>query len=383
MSVVGVNLLWLVPGVVGGSEEYTIRLLRAVHDQDPDGIVLRLYARPDLLEAHPDLGQRFEVVTARHREPGRSLGVGATSGSKAERVALESTWLAMVSRHDTVVHHPGGVIPLVRSRPAVLTIHDLQPLVWPHRFSLLKRRWLGAMIPYSARAARVVLCPSKFTAEAIVTHLGVDGDRVEVVHHPHDPVPPGVTDPARDHELRSRFGTYLLLPGIAYDHKRHRDLVAALDRLRHRFPDLAVVLTGGPGPASPALAAQIARLDLGPRVHVLGRVSEDELDALYRSAVAMVFPSSYEGFGNPVLEAMARGCPVVTTDATALPEVAGEAALAVPVGRPGALAAAVARILDEPGLADGLRRAGPERARSFCSGVAGQRLVDCYRRAVQ
>ncbi|MCP4222023.1 MAG: glycosyltransferase family 4 protein, partial [Actinomycetia bacterium] len=178
-------------------------------------------------------------------------------------------------------------------------------------------------------------------------------------------------------------GRYLLLPGIAYAHKRHRDLLLALDRLRDRFDDLSVVLTGTPGPESEALAAQAAELGLDHRVHVLGRIPEEELDNLYRSAAALVFPSEYEGFGNPVVEAMARGCPVITTDATALPEVVGDAGLTVPVGRPEALAAAVARVLEEPDLADNLRWAGVERATQFSWDAAGSCLAECYRRAVR
>lgn len=371
MSTIGVNLMWLVPGVVGGSEEYTLRLLRAVDKLRCNDLWLRLYGQQDLFDAHPDLVNRFEVR------------VGPSIGSKAARVGLEHSWLAAVSRHDDLVHHAGGVVPAMRSCPTVVTIHDLQPLEMPERFSPLKRRWLSVMLPSSVRAARLVLCPSEFTAQSITTRLGAAPSKVEVVRHGHAKVEAGVLDRDADRQLRDRFGRYLLLPGIAYAHKRHRDLIRVLDRLRDRFDDLSVVLTGTPGPESNALAAQAAELGLSRRVHVLGRVPEQELDNLYRSAAALVFPSEYEGFGNPVVEAMARGCPVITTDATALPEVAGDAGLIVPVGRPEALAAAVARVLEEPDLADNLRVAGVERATQFSWDAAGSRLAECYRRAVR
>jgi alpha-1,3-rhamnosyl/mannosyltransferase len=371
MVTVGVNLLWLVPGVVGGSEEYTLRLVRALDRLECDDLWLRLYGSRHLFQAHPDLVRQFETQTS-----------PAPSGSKLARIAAENSWLAAVSRHDDLVHHAGGVVPLVRSRPSVVTIHDLQPLDMPDNFSTVKRLWLGAMVPRSARSARLVLCPSEFSAARVSELLGVPSSRLRVVRHGHEPTEPAVLDQVRHAELVERYGRFLLLPAIAYPHKRHVDLILALDRLRRRFGDLNVVFTGRPGPETAELQRVAHDLGLENRVHHLGRVPEDELDALYRSAIALVFPSSYEGFGNPALEAMARGCPVVATTAGALPEVVGQAGLLVPPCRPEALAAAVARVLDEPGLADRLRAAGLEQARRFSWLEAGRQLGDAYRAAL-
>ena len=371
MVTVGVNLLWLAPGVVGGSEEYTLRLLRAVDQLACDDLWVRLYGPAVLFETYPELSRQFETQVA----------PPVWGGSKPARILAENSWLAAATRLDDLVHHAGGVVPMVRSQTSVLTIHDLQPLEMPQHFSPAKRRWLGTMRPYSARAARLVLCPSDFTAGRVSSLLGVPDQRVRVVRHGHEPTEPGVLDQTADADLRQRYGRYLLLPAIAYPHKRHVDLVLALDRLRHRFGDLSVVLTGRAGPETPELERLTHQLGLDDRVHVLGRVPEDELDALYRSAIALVFPSTYEGFGHPALEAMARGCPVVATTAGALPEVVGSAGLLVPPCHPGALAAAVARVLDEPGLADELRAAGLKQARRFSWLSAGRALADSYRQA--
>lgn len=371
MITVGVNLLWLVPGVVGGSEEYTLRLLRGLELDDGYDLRVRLYGRPELLDAHPDLAERFDV----------RLG-GRRGGSKLGRIAAEHTWLAAASRHDDVVHHAGGVVPLVGGA-SVLTIHDLQPLEMPEHFSPAKQRWLATMVPRSARAARLVLVPSGFTAERITALIGISPTKVRVVPHGLEPQPRGVQDSELDQHLRARFGRFLLLPAIAYPHKRHADLVHALQRLRHRFEDLSVVFTGRAGPETPSLKFLAAQLGLADRVHHLGRVEAAELDGLYRAAVAMVFPSSYEGFGNPVLEAMARDCPVITTDAGALPQVAGSAALVVPVGDVEALAVAVARVLDEPALRSELIDAGREQAGRFSAAAASVKLLECYRQSLR
>ena len=371
MSTIGINLLWLVPGVVGGSEEYTMRLLHGLDQLDTDDLWIRLYGQPELFDTYPDLEKRFEAAVCPR-----------LTASKAARIAAENTWLATVAKDDDLVHHAGGIVPFVRTQVPILTVFDLQPLEMPQHFSLLKRRWLGTMIPRSVRAARLVLCPSAFTANRIEAMLGASAHKLRIIHSGHEECEPGVRDLDAHAALRGRFGRYLLLPAITYPHKRHADLVMALDRLRDRFPELSVVITGRADTEDAPLRELIARLGLRDRVHQLGRVSESELDDLYRSADALVFPSEYEGFGNPVLEAMARGCPVVTTDAAALPELSGPAGLVVPVGRPAALAGAIARVLDEPGLADKLRAAGAERAKEFSWRRAGTELADCYREAL-
>jgi alpha-1,3-rhamnosyl/mannosyltransferase len=299
MATIGVNLLWLVPGVVGGSEEYTVRLLRALSELGSGpaqgdgagpaagelgaerGLRVRLYGQPSLVDAHPDLAERYETV----------LAPTAVSRSKLARIAAEHTWLASATARDDLVHHAGGVVPAVRSQPSIVTIHDLQPLELPAYFSAPKRRWLATMIPYSARVARLVVCPSEFTAGRVRELLATPPGKVRVVAH-------GIagcgTRPAGDapqassgeREARSRFGRFLLLPAIAYRHKRHADLIAALDLLRHRFADLAVVITGRAGPETAALHELAGRRGLTARVHQLGRVPEAELDGLYRDAPA-------------------------------------------------------------------------------------------------
>jgi len=371
-SVVGVNLLWLVPGVVGGSEEYTVRLLRAFDRLDPEDLELKLYAQPSLTEAYPDLTNRFETVLAP-----RALS------NKVARIGADATWLVRAARHDDLLHHAGSVAPATSPRPYVFTVHDLQPLDLPENFSLIKRNWMKRMMPTSIRNATMVLCPSRFAADSVVRHVDWSVDRIRVVPHGHEPVEAGVAHADVAADLARRFGRYLLLPAIAYPHKRHVDLIDALARLADEMPDLSVVFTGGPGPETEALDEHAASLGLARRVHRLGRVSEAELDDLYRSAAALVFPSTYEGFGNPALEAMARGCPVIASDAASIPEVVGDAGLLVPPRSPNELASAVRRLLTDPDLEAELRSAGPVRAEAFGWKAAGQALIDAYRDALR
>ena len=366
LPAVGVNLTWLVPGVVGGSEEYTVRLLEAVHPLIDGRLRLRLYVRPEFGAAHPRLLDRQPVVTA------------PAIGSKPGRVALEHTWLAAVSAGDDVVHHAGGTVPYLRSAPAIVTIHDLQPLEMPENFGPVKRAWLARAIPHAARSARLVLCPSRFTADRLQELLGIPEERVRIVRHGHRPTSCRPTGAVPGPGPVQRFGRYLLYPAIAYRHKRHVDAVQALARLGPGFDDVKLVLTGRPGPELETVLAEASLLGVGGRVVALGRVPAAELDELYRSAVALVFPSSYEGFGNPALEAMSVGCPVLAADAGALPEVIDDAGLLFPVGDSTALADAIARVLGEPALAGSLRERGLARARAFDAGIAARQLADVY-----
>ncbi|MEM9565562.1 MAG: glycosyltransferase family 1 protein [Actinomycetota bacterium] len=365
-AAVGVNLTWLVPGVVGGSEEYTVRLLEAAGPRLPPGLRLRLYARPDLLDAHPGLGHHHEVVLA-----------PVLPGGRAARVVQEATWLAGQSRADAAVHHAGGTVPVRRTVPSAVTVHDLQPLEQPENFHPVKRRWLAWSLPRAVAAARLVLCPSGHTADRLREVLRVPADRIRVVHHGH-------RLPALEHDRgadgpQHRFGRYVLYPAIAYPHKRHIDVVRALARLGSGLDDLAVVFTGRPGPETAAITAEAARLGVAERVVQLGRVPWADLAALYRSAVALVFPSAYEGFGNPAVEAMGLGCPVVASDAGALPEVISDAGLLAPIGDVDAIAAAITRVATEPGLAATMRTRGRARAREFDVDIAADRLLDVYR----
>lgn len=363
--------MWLVPGVVGGTEEYTIRLLRAVHTLDPNDIWVKLYCQPELLDAYPELEQRFEVR------------IGPPLRSKIMRIAAENTWLLAATGEDDLVHHAGSMAPWFNRHPYVITLHDIQPLDKPENFHPWKQRWHQKMLPRAIAGAELVLCPSEFSARRATEVLGLAGGHTVVVPHGHSEVAAGPPSPAVAAEIKASYGRYVLYPAISYPHKRHADLLDALDFLRNRFSDLSVVFTGRPGPCHDSLLTKTSELELSDRVFFLGRVDEERLDALYRCAEALVFPSEYEGFGNPALEAMARGCPVVATNAGSLPEVIGDAGLLVEPRRPRALAAAIARVLDDEELNSSLRHAGRERAKQFGWRDAGEALLAAYRVALR
>lgn len=372
---IGLNLTWLVPGVVGGSEEYTIRLLTGLGRVAGSNLTLRVYGRRELFERYPELtGGPFVAVAM----PGRRI-------SKPQRIALERTWLARVSASDAVVHHMGGTVPFVRRRGSsrqrvAVTIHDLQPIDLAHHFSAVKRRWLGQLIPFAVKHADLVVCPSRFTAERVTARYSADPSKLRVVqqgYHIDRQSDVAAPSPGLVDRLGSR--RFVLYPAIAYRHKRHRDLIDAFDRLPARLADIDLVFCGRPGPESERLREQASTAGLSDRVHVLGRVPEADLHWLYEHALALTFPSEYEGFGNPCLEAMARGCPVLASNATALPEVLEDAGVLIPTGDVDAWARAIVGFVESPEQAADLARRGRVRAAAFDPAMASSRLLAVYR----
>ena len=355
---VGANLLWLVPGVVGGSEEYTVRLLGALADRLGSAVDVTLLVNRQLPDAYPDLVSRFRTVVA-----------PVTGEHKAARVVAESTWVASVARRRRLdlVHHMGGILPLVRSTPCVVTIHDLQPLAMPEHFHPVKRVFLHTVLPFTARKAERIVTLTDHTRDDLCRRLDVDPDRVAVV--PSGMAPQAARPADEVARVVQGYGLsghpYFLYPAITYPHKNHELLVAGFARLHQVRPDVRLVLTGGAAQCEGAVAAQVRSLGLEGAVLRPGRIPAADLDALYRSAAALTFPSRFEGFGLPVLEAMARGCPVLAADATALPEVVGGAGVLLSPDRAEDWAVAMGRIIDDGGHRDALVRAGHERARHY------------------
>ncbi len=331
---VGLNLLWMTPGVVGGTEIAATGMLRALLALDSADLDLRVYAQDEFVRAHGDLAQH--VAT-------RTVHIPKSSGTV--RVGLESTWLAMALRRDRVqaTHCYGGVVAIGLPSPIVLTLHDVQPLEAGAILSETKRRWLRMMIPSSVRRAKVVIVPSAYVRDRLCALVDVDPTTVQVIPH-------GVTDrqtksDAAIEQVKLRFrldGPYFVYPAITYPHKNHAVLLDAVSRIaRESAHPPTLVFTGGVGSSEAAIAQQIERLGLASYVRRVGRVSPDELNALMQGATSVVFPSKYEGFGLPVIEAFGLGTPVIASNAGSLPEVVGDAGALVDPEDSGAWAQAM------------------------------------------
>jgi glycosyltransferase involved in cell wall biosynthesis len=328
----GIGLLTLVPGALGGTETYVAGLLRALADEgELDYTVYLPPVAPDAAQGLPSvvLDEYRRARTIRQRLLAMSVAA-ARPGPLRRRVQADA------------VHYPLTIaLPRV-DVPYAVTLQDVQHLDLPQLFSRAERAFRATFWHRSIRGARIVLMPTVFSRDRAVERLGLDAGRIRVVPHGivHTVFRPG-------NERAEPAEPFLLYPAKSWPHKNHARLLEAFTLLRRERPELRLVLTG-----ADALPAQDG-------VEQRGRVSFGELVSLYQRAAALVFPSLYEGFGQPALEAMACGCPVAASTAGSLPEVCGGAARLFDPESPEEIAAAAAEVLDdpEPWRARGLARA--------------------------
>lgn len=361
---VAVNLLWCVPGDVGGSEEYLVRQLIGLATQPPS-FVPTLYCLPDFVDAHPELLALYPVVTAR-----------ITGTERPRRVVAENTWLARRTRSAALVHHGGGTVPTLGRGPVLLTIHDLQYLTYPQYLTATKRRYLQLAIPRSIRRATTIAVPTDYVKSVVVDRFGTDPATVTVV--PHGVEPHLGRDAPSEFELRREYGLgagpVLVFPAITHPHKGHRFLLEVMAR-HWTDPDLRLVMLGGAGAAASAVDRSIVELGLERRVVRPGRVPAAHRDGLIAMADALVFPSEYEGFGAPVVEAMALGTPVICSDQAALVEVVGDAGVVLPRDAEAWAGALDTARRDRVALVT----AGRARAGRYTAARSGEALAAAYR----
>ena len=319
---VGISLLTLVPGELGGSETYVRELLRALdRSGELDYRVLVPPVAPEAAEGLPT-----EIATEYRRArtiPHRLVAMGAAAARPGP--------LRAQLRDADVVHYPLTLrIPSV-PQPSVVTLHDVQHLDLPGMFPRSERLFRKLAWHRSLRSADRVIVMSDFVRGRAVELLGLDPQRIRVVPLglDHNRLVPAAADPAATTE------PFLLYPARSWPHKNHGRLFVAFALLRRERPELRLILTGGAFERPPA------------GVEARGHVPWNEVVTLMQQASALVFPSLYEGFGLPPLEAMACGCPVACSDAGALPEVVGDAARLFDPRDPRAIAAAVIDVLSD------------------------------------
>ena len=279
-----------------------------------------------------------------------------------------------------VVHGTNFCVPPTRRARQIVTVHDLTPVRYPELASGATRIFPTLVGRALGRGAHVHT-PSAFVAAEVVALLGADPDRVHPVHHgvPLDAEPATGGGPAAG----PVDGPYVLALGTVEPRKGLPGLVAAFDAIAAAHPGLRLVVAGPDGWGIEAYDAAVARSSHYARVVRLGYVDHRRAAALLRGATVLAFPSLYEGFGLPPLEAMACGVPVVATTAGALPEVLGDAACMVAPGDTDALAGALARLVDDDGYRAELVARGRANAGRFSWERCAAGLAGLYHQAVE
>jgi glycosyltransferase involved in cell wall biosynthesis len=331
--VVGISLLTLVPGVLGGSERYARELVRGLaRVGELEYRVLTPTIAPEAGDGLPS--RTIHSYRANRSTTGRiaamSLALAAPGPIRRQAGAdeLRCVHYALTTR----------IPPL--GPPEVVTLQDLQHELFPRFFTRAERAYRRLLYHGAVTRSRLVIVPTEHTLETVVERLGVDAARIRVI-------PYGVDHQRFAPSARAREA-FIIYPANRWPHKNHARLFEAFALIRRERPDLRLVLTGsGHDSGAP------------PGVETRGYVSDAELAELYATASALVFPSLYEGFGLPPLEAMASGCPVAAAEAGSLPEVCGDAARYFDPTAPAEIAQAVLDVVASPEdwSSRGIRRA--------------------------
>jgi glycosyltransferase involved in cell wall biosynthesis len=369
MKHVGLNLIFLVPRETGGMEVAARALI------------------PALVRAAP--GVRFSAFVPREAA-GEDLGVESVvvpvhAANRFEWVRGEQALLPGLASHHgcELVHSLASTAPARGRFRRVVTIHDLNYLVVPDAHFGLRGLGMRALVPLAARRAHRVITDSANTRADVVSRLRVRAAKIDVVPLGVGRPPAGPVTPEPELRRRLDLGERPLVLSLSAKrpHKNLAGLIDALARIAagHRP---VVVLPGYTTPHEAELRERARAAGIADSVRFCGWLPEPDVEGLLAAATAFVFPSFYEGFGLPVLEAMARGVPVACADRSSLPEVAGDAALLFDPGDPGAIAAAIERLLGDPAERARLVAAGRARAAEFTWDRTARATLASYERAL-
>jgi glycosyltransferase involved in cell wall biosynthesis len=372
MPHIGLNLIFLVPDETGGMEIYARNLIEALGRVRPD---LRLTAFINRnAAAKPGPWRDVENVT-----------VPVDSRSRVKWVLAEQLLLPPMAHRARVdlLHSPANLAPALGRYKRILTVHDLIHRTFPDAHEGIRAKVLGVIMPLGIRRSHRVIADSRATRDDLINLLNEPADRIDVV-------PLGLSEPHPERampeaELRDKLKLGDRTIALSLSAKRpHKNLMRLLDSLasipEERRPIL--VIPGYSTWHERELEEHARELGIEDDVRLLGWVNEAEIEALYAASALFVFPSYYEGFGLPVLEAMQRGVPVACSDRTSLPEVAGGAALMFDPDRHEEIAAAMERLLSDGDEAERLRQAGYERARQFTWDETARLTAESYERAL-
>ncbi|HXB16062.1 MAG TPA: glycosyltransferase family 1 protein [Solirubrobacteraceae bacterium] len=370
---IGLNMVFLVPGETGGMEVAARELIPALLAAAAPGVRFTAFVNREAAGDGP-WGDLLPAVT-----------VPVHARRRAEWVLGEQTLLPPLAARAGVglVHSLASTAPLWGPFRKVVTIHDLIYARFPDAHSGLRDRGMRVLVPAGARRSDRVIADSESTRRDIVELLGIAADRVDVVPLGLGALRRGPTAPAAAVRERLELGERPVLLSLSAK-RPHKNLAALIDAVAlieaARRPVL--VLPGYPTWHERELRERAAAAGVAADVRFPDWLSAEMLEGLWAIARAFVFPSLYEGFGLPVLEAMARGVPVASSNSSSLPEVAGGAALLFDPRDTGAIAAAIERVLYDEQLAASLRERGQRRAEEFSWERTARLTLDVYARVL-
>ena len=309
--------------------------------------------------------------------------VDVNTRHKLLRILSEQIYLPRLLKRQGVnlLFSPCNIGPRFLSVPLVITLFDLHWLRFPELFSPLRLAYLRRALTWSARKAEAVLTISENSKKDLINLLSVPEEKITVTYVGLDPLFREIPEKSELQELRRRYGLkdrFILSVGQLHKRKNIPGLLQAYQRLAAHSPlNVQLVLAGGEGDGAAEVREAVRQIGRD-RVVFTGCLPDEDLLRFYHAAECLVYPSFYEGFGLPVLEAMACGCPVITSNSSSLPEVAGGAALLIDPHRIETITEALVSLLANPVLSQSLIQKGLEQARKFTWEAAARRTLEVF-----
>jgi glycosyltransferase involved in cell wall biosynthesis len=359
---------------LAGNESYITNLIEALAEIDTVNSYTLYVTRREAVERFHD---RWPHVTVRRTWPHTPL------------VRIPLTLVAEMRRHPVDLLHVQYTAPPFAPCVVVATIHDLSFEHLPHTFKRRSRMQLRLTVRRTARTAAQVIASSDYSRRDLIETYGLSPDKVSTTPLAAPAYFAPVTDESEIRRVRSLYGIegdYILAVGSIQPRKNLIRLIAAYAALRRQRPHATLprlVLVGKRAWLYEETLRSITEQGIATDVVFTGYVPEGDLPALYTGALCFVYPSYFEGFGLPPLEAMQCGAPVITGDRTSLPEVVGDAGLTIDPFDEQAISSAIARMIDDAGLRADFRRKGLERARLFNWHETARRTLQVYARAME
>lgn len=373
---IGINALFLVPGKVGGSETYTVELIKALAEAHPETEFIVFCGR----EASASLSARGFPTNVRIRP------VRFPSALKPLRALVEILLIPLLAARERVqlMHSMGTTGTIFGNHPRVVTVHDLIFHHFPETFPRPARAGLELLVPLGARRSHRVIAVSSATKQDLIDTFEIDGKKIDVVLEGC-----GLRETSETigiDALQERFdlndAPLVLTVAAALAHKNLDRLFEAVAQLKRDQLPVQLALVGHAGLETDRLKALASSLGIADQVSFTGWVTDQELDSLYAAAECFVYPTLFEGFGLPVLEAMHRGVPVACSNTTSLPEVAGDAALLFDPLSVEEIADSVRKLVESPDLAADFVERGRKQAAGFTWSKAAEGTWQTYLAAV-
>jgi glycosyltransferase involved in cell wall biosynthesis len=357
-----------------GLSRYTERLATALYTHCSGDVDLHLFYNQHSGHQLPVTLKSLPTKTLPLGQYAWRLSVLASQVSRIPYAPLER-----ILRGSAVYHATEHLLPRL-SLPTVLTVHDLIFERYPQHHKLTNRAFLRLGMPLFVRSATRIIAVSRHTAQDLSEIYNVPASKIEVVYEGVDTDFQPAT-PLQSAAIRTRYSPdrpYLLMVGTLEPRKNHQLALEALAQLKAQGYPHRLLIAGGAGWLFDPITAAVSSLGLVDDVTFTGYVPGEDLPALYSAATCVLLPSQYEGFGLPLLEAMACGAPVISSNASSLPELAGEAALMIRPEDALGLAAAIRQVIDNPALATSMRERGLAHARQFTWEAAARQTVKVY-----